>query len=155
MAYVKLADGTYSRPEDEIKAIEYIGNLKKCSHMIEGGRNIIDSIIGNPYDIARQFLAMQWGQRFNRRMYHLIISFEGLPDRFSLKFAYDVGQAVADMYPDYQSAFAVHEDKRYLHIHMALNNCPVFLDKPKLSSVLNLYAIQNRTEAMVDWYLGY
>ena len=72
MAYVKLADGTYSRPEDEIKAIEYIGNLKKCSHMIEGGRNIIDSIIGNPYDIARQFLAMQWGQRFSRRMYHLM-----------------------------------------------------------------------------------
>lgn len=155
MAIVKLAEGTYSRPQDVIMAIEYIGNLKKCNHMIEGGRNIIDSITGNPYSIAEQFLTIQHGQRFNRRMYHLIISFEGLPEGFSLKFVYDVGQTVADMYQDYQSAFAVHEDKEYLHIHMALNNCPVFQDKPKLSCVLNLFGIQNRVEDMIDSYLGY
>jgi len=155
MAFIKLAEGTYSRPEDEIATLEYIGNLKKCNHMIEGGRNIINSITGNPQGIAVQFLTIQQGQRFSRRMYHLIISFEDYLDGFSLNFAYKVGQAVADMYPDYQSAFAVHEDKEYLHIHMALNNCPVFPDKPKLSCVLNLYGIQRMVEEMIDRYLGY
>ena len=80
MAIVKLTEGTYSRPEDVIRAIEYIGNLKKCNHMVEGGRNIIGTITGDPGGIAEQFFAIQQGQRFKRRMYHLIISFEGLPD---------------------------------------------------------------------------
>lgn len=155
MAIVKLADGTYSSPKDVIRAMDYIGNLKKCSHMVEGGRNIFDTITGNPYGIAEQFLIIQQGQRFNRRMYHMIISFEGILDKSHLGFAYRAGQAVADMYPDYQSAFAVHEDKKYLHIHMAFNNCPVFLDKPKLSCVLNPYGIQKMVEGMIDRYLGY
>ena len=59
MAYIKLTDGTYSNPKDVIKALEYIGNLKKCNHMVEGGRNIFDSITGNPYGIAEQFLIIQ------------------------------------------------------------------------------------------------
>ena len=59
------------------------------------------------------------------------------------------------MYPDYQSAFAVHEDKEYLHIHMVLNNCPVFPDKPKLTCVLNQYGIWKMVERRIDWYLGF
>lgn len=123
--------------------------------MVEGGRNIFDSITGNPYGIAGQFLVIQRGQRFSRRMYHLIISFEGILDKSHLGFAYKAGQAVADMYPDYQSVFAVHEDKKYLHIHMALNNCPVLQNKSKLSYVLNLYGIQKMVERLIDRYLGY
>lgn len=156
MAYIKLTEGKYYYPDDVIKAMEYIGDLRKCSHMVEGGRNIIYSVIGNPEGMARQFLSIQEGQRFNRRIYHLIISFDNFLDSSMpshLKFIYEVGKALADIYTDYQSVFTVHENTSYLHLHMIINNCPVFTEKPKLSCILNLPYINKRVDEMFDWYL--
>lgn len=155
MAYTKLTKERYYYSDDVTRVMEYIGDLRKCSHMVEGGRNIIYSVIGNPDGMAKQFLSIQEGQRFNRRIYHLIISFDYFLDSSMtshLKFAYEVGKSISDLYTDYQSVFTVHENTSYLHLHMIINNCPIFTNKPKLSCVLNLPYIRKRVEQMLGWY---
>lgn len=58
------------------------------------------------------------------------------------------------MYPDYQSAFAIHEDKDIPHLHIMLNNCPIPLNKPKLTAVINPLNIQEMVDSMIDHKLG-
>jgi len=154
MAIVKLTKDKYQYKGDVIKVIHYIGNLSKCNHEIFGGRNLFNYF--NYYGdlIAEQFLAIQQGQRFVRRIYHLIISFDSKIDNADLFFAQRVGQRLCDLYPEYQSIFVVHEDKEALHMHMVFNNCPIFPGKPKLTSVFNLPLLQDIVDTMISKHLG-
>ena len=155
MAIVKLTKAQYPNKGDVIKLAYYIANPMKCANDISGGKNIITagSFFCDPESVAAQFLAIQHGQRFERRLYHVIINFDS-SDQIIVTWAYQIGMAVCNMYPDYQSAFAVHEDKDIPHIHIMLNNCPIPLNKPKLTAVINLFNIQLMVDSMIDHKLG-
>lgn len=153
MAIVKLIKGTYTEEEDVRRVLDYICNVIKCEHGIYGGRNIIAY---NSYEeelIAEQFFAAQYRRRFLRRIYQVVISFEQV-DEPNLDFAYQVGQAVAGLYADYQSIFAVHEDKWYLHIHIIFNNCSIFPDKENLTNIFDIFRIRQKVDSMIDARLG-
>lgn len=154
MAIIKLTKDKYQYKGDVIKILDYIGNLIKCEHEIFGGCNLFDYFNYDGGFIAEQFLAIQQGQRFVRRIYHLIISFDSKIDNADLFFARKVGQSISNLYPEYQSIFAVHEDKEALHIHMVFNNCSIFPDRPKLTSVFNLPLIHDMVDTMVSRHLG-
>ena len=154
MAYAKLVKSRYQDEKDVEYLAAYLGRYIERCHYVEGGRNIISSVFVNPDIVAEQFLAVQYGESFRRRLYHLVISFDPLVDDADLDFAHYVGQAVCNMYPDYQSVFAVHEDKAAPHLHIMFNNCPIYPDKPKLSDVFNFVAINAAVNRMIDIHLG-
>ena len=154
MAYFKLTKGTYSEESDVIRALLYIFDVIKCKHDIYGGCNIIAYNSFEPELIAEQFFAIQYRRRFTRRIYHVVISFDQILDAPDLKFAYQVGVAVSHLYADYQSVFAVHEDKGYLHIHMIFNNCAIFSEVPNLSAIFDICRIQQMVDDMISGHLG-
>lgn len=155
MAFVKSVEEQYPSKGDVRKLAHYIADPMKCKSMIDGGKNIfIESFLCNPDVIAEQFLAVQHGQSFKRRLYHVIISFEHILDQVNIRQAYYIGQAVCNMYPEYQSAFSIHENTETLHIHIMFNNCPIMPNRPKLTDVFNLLSIQEKVEFMIDHNLG-
>lgn len=155
MAIVKLTKEQYPNRGDVIKLAYYIANPMKCVNTISGGKNIITagSFFCDPESVAAQFLAIQHGQRFERRLYHVIINFDS-SDQVNVTWVYQIGMAVCNMYSDYQSAFAIHEDKDIPHIHIMLNNCPIPLNKPKLTAVINPLNIQEMVDSMINHKLG-
>lgn len=154
MAYYKLRDGLYSEESDMIMALNYICNPIKCSHEIIGGRNIIGIESFDPNFYAEQFQAVQYQRRFEKRIYHMIISFDEALDKPDLTFAYQVGMAVTGMYGNYQSIFTVHEDKPYLHLHIIFNNCAVSPNVKNLTYIFDLYAVRKMVDGMIDNRLG-
>ncbi len=155
MAYVKLVDGTYPYEKDVINVIKYIADLGKCGSLVYGGRNIIYDILEDPYGMAEQFLIIQNKRSFSRRLYHLIITLEYSVDDACLGLTEQIANMVINMYPDYQSVFVVHEDKKnYLHIHMLFNNCPVNPDKKNLTYYFNICNIIDIVEDMVVEYIA-
>ena len=153
MAYVKLAPGKYPDKSDVVNLAYYIADVNKCENIISGGLNIISAIKYNPELVTDQFFAIQQGERFERRVYHIIVNFDCGLDQPDLKLAYQVGQAVINMYPDYQSVFTVHEDKQSPHLHIMINNCPVYPDKPKLTGIFNLPTVRQVVDEIIDHHV--
>lgn len=155
MGYTKLIEECYSEEKDVIKVMDYIGTISKCSHLLEGGCNIIGGIIGDSNNIALQFLLIQEGQCIQRRLYHVVISFDKeLDDKINLKYAHIIGQRISRLYPAFQSVFTLHEDTENLHIHILFNNCPIDRAAPKLSSMFNIWTIKEIVDDMTDRYQG-
>lgn len=155
MAYVKIAEGTYPYEEDVIKAMYYIADLSKCKSLVYGGCNVISGILEDPYGMAEQFLLIQSRKKRSRRLYHVIVTLDYSVDDASLELADKVAGMVTAMYPDYQSVFVVHEDKRdYLHIHIIFNNCPLDPGKKNLSYYFHICAVRDRVEDMVIDYIN-
>lgn len=154
MAYVKLVKEQYPNQRAVICLFQYINNLSKLEHEVFGGNNILFDYVPSGNFVVEQFLVVQHGQVISRRLYHVIVSFDNVIDNANLRFAYDVGMYICRMYREYQSYFAVHEDKEYLHIHIVFNNCPICSDKPKLTSTFNIFSIRQAVDTMVDYHLS-
>lgn len=154
MAFVKLVPETYPNKGDVFKLLNYICRYSKCNNELAGGMNVMSSIMVDPWFISDQFLAIQHGEIFQRRLYHVIISFDTELDGINHFGTKNMADMICDMYKDYQSVFVVHEDTKNPHAHIVFNNCPIFPDKPKLSSVINIMAIQKMIDTVVEERLG-
>lgn len=154
MAYVELAKGHYPKARDVFGLAWYIYDLSKCIKEVYGGKNIIMDECYNPMFIAQQFCAVQRGQAYTRGLYHLVISFDPYIDNANLMFANNVAQRICNLYPNYQSFFAVHENTKALHIHIMFNNCPIFENCPKLTSLFNIMTVRGIVDEMIDRHLG-
>mgnify|MGYP006389158067 CR=1 FL=1 len=141
--------------------------------MLYGSRNLlIDSSCYNPLFIADQLLAVQYKKitaKSPKRLYHIIVSMdmniEGSNNygyhmndrdlkRKNVYFLMNLGNKILDLYPDYQSFFAVHEDKEHLHMHIVFNNCPIYPEKKNLTYCYNHLQIQRLVDSFVDCEIG-
>lgn len=154
MAYVKLVKEIYRNESDMFKLSDYIYDLQKCKSDIYGGRNLIIEDYYNPIFIAEQFRMAQQGKGFVRRIYHLVISFDPDLDNANLMLANNVARCICNLYPNYQSFFAVHENTKALHIHIIFNNCAIYENMPRLSEVFNVVMIRGIVDEMIDRHLG-
>lgn len=154
MAIIKLVKEQYPNKGDVYKLAYYLGRYNKCPNEIAGGNNIMCTLAENPDFVADQFVTIQHGQRFTRRLYHVVVSFEEGLDDANNRFAFNVGKCICNLYPDYQSAFIIHQDTNFIHIHVIFNNCPIYAEKPKLTCLFNRLTIQNLVENMIFNHLG-
>lgn len=154
MAIVKVTQAQYSYPSDVKNLLEYISDLNKSDHLICGGHNIIGNVYADPDSIAEQFLTIQKSRNARRRLYHLIISFDSIIDEPTGRLVYNIGQAICSLYNQYQSVFTVHEDTYNLHIHLVINNCPVFPSEPNLTASFNSYTVKQIVDDMIDTHIG-
>ena len=153
MAYVKLVNEKYPKENDVLRLSWYIYNLNKNKREVYGGRNIFVDMY-NPVSIGLQFCAVQYGQTFQRRLYHVVISFDPVIDNANHKLAHNVATRICNLYYNYQSFFAIHDNTDVLHVHMMFNNCSAFDGIPKLSEVFNILTVRNIVDDMIDRHLG-
>lgn len=155
MAICKVVKGIYKEEVDVIRLIRYIADLKKCDHMICGGRGIIGNefIFNSPDFIAEQFLEMQRYVPFlKKRVYHIVISLS-VGDYTNLNEIVNIAQMIIHLYPDYQSVYVVHENHKVPHIHIVFNNYSVY-QSFKLSYRLNMMEIKQYVDEIIDYELG-
>lgn len=153
MAYVKLVNEKYSKENDVLRLSWYIYNPNKNTYGVYGGRNIFIDMY-NPVSIGTQFCAVQYGQMFQRRLHHVVISFDPVIDNANLKLAHNVASSICNLYRQYQSFFAIHDSTDILHVHIMFNNCPVFGNHPKLTEVFNIITVRKIVDDMIDRHLG-
>ena len=123
MATLKTANGTNKYFDDNSRedVINYILRSDKTIH------NLYDSNIRDISDICNASIIMdntaeKFGKASGVKLRHFIISFE--PAEVSaLTVAYDIAKRIAAFFfGEYQTVFAVHEDKPHLHIHIVINS---------------------------------
>lgn len=120
MATIKTANGTdkYFDNSSRKDVITYILRSDKIRHNLFGS-NMFD--ICNAPAIMNN-TASKFGKTTGVKLRHFIISFD--PAEVSEPMiAYDIAEQIsAFFFSEYQTVFAVHEDKAYLHIHIVINS---------------------------------
>jgi len=81
--------------------------------------------------VASQLIAIQEASpiSFHRRIYHIGYDLDKALDTYGYIPIISVGLAIESLLPDYQSFFVVHENTKNLHLHMIINNIPIWGDK--------------------------
>lgn len=156
MAIVKQARertvSTYKYEGDVCSVIRYIGDLNKADYEICGARNVLgkSQIFTNPAFITSQFLVIQDGYYDNkRRIYHLICSFRR--NELSVRNIQRVGNYICAMFPDYQSMFVLHQNTGNYHLHIVINNMPIFDGEPLLSTRgINLCQVNGAVKEFIN-----
>ena len=119
MATLKTANGTNKYFDDNSRedVINYILRCDKTIHNLYGS-NMRD-ICSAP--TVMNNTAEMFGKASGVKLRHFIVSFE--PTEVSEPIvAYDIAKrSAAFFFGEYQTIFAVHEDKPHLHIHIVIN----------------------------------
>lgn len=154
MGYIKLAKGKYYDEIDVINATYYILDLQKCVHRVCYAQNFIccNPLI-SPDIISSQFIAIQnaYPGSYKRRIYHIICSLDDKDVYNTLLATFSIGLTFQHLYCNYQSIFAIHEDKQHIHLHMLMNNIPL-TGTALLSSQLNMMHLQTLAYCVFDIY---
>jgi hypothetical protein len=157
MAYIKSVSVRYHNKQDVINLVAYIGDVMKCDSMMAGGNGVIDcqNIWNDPDFLAEQLIFIQdQKQGFQRRVFHIIISFEKGFDTISPEQARKIGNMICGLYPEYQSVFTLHENTRNMHLHLIINNCPIDSSLPFLTYRLSKLDIGEMVNGTVDKMIG-
>ena len=159
MGLVFIEKEDYPNPSDVINLANYIATLSKCPHFICRTSNIISS--QNPfldmYSIARQFICIQdtYKGQFKHRVYHIYYSLDMDLDTMTIQSAESIGIAFMMLYSQYQSIFAVHEDKGFLHFHMMINNISWIDGVKPLSHYISQMNLDSLAYAVLKDYQDY
>lgn len=122
MAKLKKIAGDYTNPDAIEKVIHYIFNPNKIPSGITGAfsANTMDTEL-----MIHQFNKVQQYHRNckGKRIIHLVVSFSNDEIALMPKISYTkIGYKILDFIgTEYQSVFALHENKKNLHIHFAIN----------------------------------
>jgi len=89
--------------------------------------------------VADQFLTVQdtTSIRFRGRIYYIGYDLDNALDIVCPQSIMTIGLAFLQLYPQYQSFFAVHQNTQNLHFHMILNNIPVFGTTPLSARIVS------------------
>lgn len=151
MPFIKLTPTGYKSCNDMFKLITYI--LSEENRSINGlvGGNMILS--GSPQYIYEQMLDVKkkYNKQYGRFMRHLIIS----PSDYELQFIslhqlYLLGQQICNLFPSYQTVFAIHQNTNHPHIHIAINTVS-FIDGKKLQ--VNLHEVRKAINRLFAFYV--
>ena len=151
MAFIKEVSGEYRNAGDLLNLTEYVVDAEKShTDFLIGGLNVLlDG--GNVGLIFDQMSTIQKHRRFSRRAYHIIVAFDPvLESHVKPQTAYYIGEKICWLYREYQSFFYVHEDHEYLHLHLIINNLPIYPTKKNLSEHLDLRRIHTLVEDIVE-----
>ena len=110
----------------------YVMDLQKCTHCLCGSNMILgEDFILSPESVASQLIAIQEASSisFHRRIYHIGYDLDKALDTYGYIPIISVSLAIESLLPDYQSFFVVHENTKNLHLHMIINNIPIWGDK--------------------------
>lgn len=125
---IKLKRAPYEQDKDIPQLLCYIEG--ECDSKKERTRYCCGAgVSSKPDEAARQMISLQrlykktakrHGKKVCRRIYHYMVSFlETIVDANCVKLA---AMEIADIFSGrYQVYYGVHEDKRDLHIHYAIN----------------------------------
>lgn len=120
MAILKTSNGRHKYFDDDSRkdVLDYILDPVKMPHGYCGKYTVDQE---NPHE-SMLLIAERYGKTFGVKLRHFIISFD--PSELTdPKKAYDIALDIADFFiRDYQTVFAVHEDKDHLHIHFVINS---------------------------------
>lgn len=162
MGYFKLTTSDkkeYREPIDVTNLIFYVCNLEKNSKGLFGTNQILNrGYIPFPDNIASQFLCVQnsYKGNYSRRVYHVIFRLDEALDNVTYPVIFTIGQALLRVYPQYQSFFAVHDNqKKNLHLHMVINNIPIYDNMETLSHYIDSYNLERMIDIVndeFDWY---
>ena len=120
MAIFKTCNGGHKYFDSDARQIVINYELRpdKAIHKLYGGN------VPNVYDAPEIMdnTAEHFKKQYGVMLHHYIVSFE--PYEVSdPSVVYEIGQEIASFfYPEYETVFAVHEDKRHLHIHIVTNS---------------------------------
>ena len=118
MAIMKyLNGGKYYDDNARLDLITYITYPNKVKHGYTNARGF------SPVDLAAMMdaNARKYGKDSGVRLRHFFIAF-GWQEVSSAKKAFEISRKLGYIVSrDYQTVYAVHEDKRYLHIHFVYN----------------------------------
>lgn len=120
MATLKTANGINKYFDDNSRedVINYILRIDKTIHNLYGS-NMRD--ISNAATIMDN-TAEKFSKASGVKLRHFIISFEPT-EVTEPTVAYDIAKRIAAFFfGEYQTVFAVHEDKPHLHIHIVINS---------------------------------
>lgn len=158
MGYLSLnTDKSYTEPSDVVKLIYYVCDLSKNPNGLYGENAIMRyNRILDPGSISSQFLDIQnaYPKTFSRRAYHIIYSHDNLGCE-TLPALYSIGLALTWAHKDYQSIFAIHQNTKHLHLHMVINNIPLFDEVGTLSNHINFLQLENIAYSVLDEYWLY
>ncbi len=122
MAIIKLMhinECSKHNPAQHLKnSIKYITNSDKTQNgRLIGSINCTkNAVYQEMLDVKRQF-----GKETMRQGYHFVISF--VPREVDANTAYKITQRIIERYlQDYQTVFAVHDDKEHIHSHIIFNS---------------------------------
>lgn len=152
MATIKTANGTnkYFDENSRQDVINYILRPDKTPHNLYGCN--FNDIRNSAYFMDNT--AAQFGKSKGVKLRHFIISFDPY-DTDNPTSVYDMAEQISSFFfSEYQTVFAVHEDKTHLHIHIVINSVS-FIDghryygkrtefnsfKAHIKKVLNDYGI--------------
>ena len=147
MGFIKEVKEPYNQESDVIALIHYICNKSKCPHSCANVNWLLPrcNLFSNWDYIADLFLSVQYCRNFNRRLYHIVYSFDNLLDRTNLQMAFNLGNRMLSAYKPYQSFFVVHETSKHMHLHIVYNNISIF-KQANLSEVLNIKYLHSLAE---------
>lgn len=123
MPTVKFIKGKYNNNDAIANVINYIFDLQKTPHNIEGVTSVFPV---KKHIIIQQFSEVQAYHRNakGRRVYHMIVSFSRDEEMlFRLKDYRKMGYQISSYFDNqhHQTAFALHENTDNFHIHFAVN----------------------------------
>ena len=152
MGRVTIVDSMYKEEIDVINAVNYILDREKCRHQLYGSNNIIATdLLYFPDSVARQLLIIQRTSTisFQRRIFHIGIDFDNDLDHISQSSVLATGYLMMGLYPRYQAVFSVHENTKNIHLHLIINNIPLYGAEP-LTKHMNLLRLEDVDKAVQD-----
>ena len=152
MGRVTIMDSKYGNEIDVINAVDYILDREKCRHHLYGSNNILGTdLLYYPSSVARQLLVIQRTSSisFQRRIFHIGIDFDNDLDHIAQNSVLATGYLMMGLYPDYQAVFSVHENTKNIHLHLIINNIPLYGTEP-LTRHMNLLRLEEIDKAVQD-----
>lgn len=132
MAFIKIVNSGYKRPDDMNKLINYI--VDKPKHQTDGlfGGNMI--LTGSVPYVYKQMMDVKkyYGKTDGYMMRHMVVSLSTYEIQFiSSNQLYIIGTQICNLFPEYQSVFCINLETNQMHIHFAINTVS-FIDGRKL-----------------------
>ena len=150
MATLKTANttGKYHDPNSIPDVIAYIMNPAKAIHQYIG----FVGIDPNHIVFAMKNVALTYQKTNGVQLRHFILSFPPA-ELQNPAVAFQIGAEVADyLGREYQVAYAVHEDKPHIHIHIVINAVS-YIDGHRYSGKKKpFYQLMNATSSILQKY---
>ena len=137
MPCIKIVNSGYKSTEQMMNLINYV--ISDEQHITNGltGGNMI--LTGTPQYIYDQMMDVKnyYNKAKGRFMQHIIVSPSDRENKYiDIYSLYMIAMRICNLFPGYQTLFAIHLEKDHKHLHFAINTVS-YLDGSKIRILLS------------------
>ena len=152
MPHIRIVNSGYKSTREMQNLLNYIvAEPRHETKGLVGGNGIL---VGSAQEVYTQMMEIKrYYQKTDGYMLrHIFISLsEDEMEYIGGTELYIIGMRVCNLFPRYQSLFAIHFEKKHLHLHIAINTVS-YVDGRKLQLPLE-YQFHEEVEEIISHYL--